>query len=180
MQELVVFPSQQMPVEEGSPATHFPVTHSCMRVVFGGSMLLLSCCRLLLCMKRWLCRIMCHHAAGRLAVQSIHSLQAHGVQVKCPNYLTHMACQLAEHGSKPAGEAFDKVARLLGLDLRPNGGAALEKFAGDGNPNRFKFTVPLRQRADCNFSFAGLKTAISLAIQKEGLQVYAYPPSRCF
>lgn len=91
-----------------------------------------------------------------------------------------MACQLAEHGGKPAGEAFDKVARLLGLDLRPNGGAALEKFARDGNPNRFKFTVPLRQRTDCNFSFAGLKTAISLAIQKEGLQVCNCAMSSCF
>ncbi|KAK9840044.1 hypothetical protein WJX74_002536 [Apatococcus lobatus] len=69
------------------------------------------------------------------------------------------------------GEAFDKVARLLGLDLKPNGGAALEKFARKGDPNRFKFTVPLRQQANCNFSFAGLKTAISIAIQKEGLQV---------
>ena len=95
------------------------------------------------------------------------------------NCLTQNASQLAEHESKIAGEAFDKVARLLGLDLRPNGGAALEKFAREGNPNRFKFTVPLRQRADCNFSFAGLKTAISLAIQKEGLQVHANPLSQC-
>ncbi len=32
------------------------------------------------------------------------------------------------------GEAYDKIARLLGLDLRPNGGAALERFAKSGDP----------------------------------------------
>lgn len=66
-----------------------------------------------------------------------------------------------------AGEAFDKVARLLGLDLNPNGGAALETFAKQGDSNRFKFTRPLRQKANCNFSYAGLKTSVRLAIQAE-------------
>lgn len=36
--------------------------------------------------------------------------------------------------SVPAGEAYDKVARMLGLDLRPNGGAALEAIARQGDP----------------------------------------------
>lgn len=67
----------------------------------------------------------------------------------------------------PAGEAFDKVARLLGLDLRPNGGAALEAFARQGDPYRFKFTVPLQRHVDCNFSYAGLKNSVRLAIEAE-------------
>lgn len=66
-----------------------------------------------------------------------------------------------------AGEAFDKIARLLGLDLRPNGGAALEAFAKEGNPHRYPFTVPLRRNEDCNFSYAGLKNSVRLAIQAE-------------
>lgn len=66
-----------------------------------------------------------------------------------------------------AGEAFDKIARLLGLDLRPNGGAALEAFAKQGNPHRYPFTVPLRRNEDCNFSYAGLKNSVRLAIQAE-------------
>ena len=66
-----------------------------------------------------------------------------------------------------AGEAFDKIARLLGLDLRPNGGAALEAFAKRGDPHRYPFTVPLRRNKDCNFSYAGLKNSVRLAIQAE-------------
>ena len=66
-----------------------------------------------------------------------------------------------------AGEAFDKVARLLGLELRPNGGAALEAFAKQGDPHRFKFTVPLQRHIDCNFSYAGLKNSVRLAIEAE-------------
>ena len=66
-----------------------------------------------------------------------------------------------------AGEAFDKVARLLGLELRPNGGAALEAFARQGDPYRFKFTVPLQRHVDCNFSYAGLKNSVRLAIEAE-------------
>ncbi|KAL0037494.1 hypothetical protein WJX79_010942 [Trebouxia sp. C0005] len=65
------------------------------------------------------------------------------------------------------GEAFDKIARLLGLDLRPNGGAALEAFAKRGDPHRYPFPVPLRRNSDCNFSYAGLKNSVRLAIQAE-------------
>lgn len=65
------------------------------------------------------------------------------------------------------GEAYDKVARLLGLQLRPSGGAAVEAFAREGDAQRFKFTMPLRMRPNCNFSYAGLKTAVRLAIEAE-------------
>ena len=65
------------------------------------------------------------------------------------------------------GEAYDKVARLLGLELRPSGGAAVEAFANEGDDQRFKFSMPLRMRPNCNFSYAGLKTAVRLAIEAE-------------
>jgi N6-L-threonylcarbamoyladenine synthase len=56
------------------------------------------------------------------------------------------------------GEAFDKVAKLLGLGYP--GGPQVEAHARRGNPARFDFPRPLKGRKDCNFSFSGLKTAV--------------------
>jgi N6-L-threonylcarbamoyladenine synthase len=56
------------------------------------------------------------------------------------------------------GEAFDKVAKLLGLGYP--GGPQVESHARRGNPARFDFPRPLKGRKDCNFSFSGLKTAV--------------------
>lgn len=56
------------------------------------------------------------------------------------------------------GEAFDKVARLLGLP-QP-GGPAVEAAARAGDPRRFAFPRPLLDRAGCDMSFSGLKTAV--------------------
>lgn len=44
----------------------------------------------------------------------------------------------------PLGEAYDKVARLLGLELKPSGGAALEAFATEGDPHALPFSVPMQ------------------------------------
>lgn len=57
-----------------------------------------------------------------------------------------------------AGEAFDKIARLLGLPYP--GGPIIEKLAQDGNPNAFKFPRPMIDSGDYDFSFSGLKTAV--------------------
>ena len=56
------------------------------------------------------------------------------------------------------GEAFDKTARLLGLP-QP-GGPAVEAAARDGDPKRVRFPRPLLDRAGCDMSFSGLKTAL--------------------
>ena len=56
------------------------------------------------------------------------------------------------------GEAFDKVARLLGLS-QP-GGPAVEAEARFGDPKRFRFPRPLLDRPGCDLSFSGLKTAV--------------------
>ena len=55
-----------------------------------------------------------------------------------------------------AGEAFDKTAKLLGLDYP--GGPALAKLAKRGNPKRFHFPRPMTNRPGLDFSFSGLKT----------------------
>ncbi|MDG2340265.1 MAG: tRNA (adenosine(37)-N6)-threonylcarbamoyltransferase complex transferase subunit TsaD [Paracoccaceae bacterium] len=56
------------------------------------------------------------------------------------------------------GEAFDKVARLLGLP-QP-GGPSVEAQAKAGDPKRFRFPRPLLDRPGCDMSFSGLKTAV--------------------
>ena len=65
------------------------------------------------------------------------------------------------------GEAYDKTARLLGLDVGGGGGPALEALARRGDPKAYRFPVPLRRRKDCDFSYAGLKTAVRLAIERD-------------
>jgi|TARA_B110000305_G_scaffold80146_1_gene90073 N6-L-threonylcarbamoyladenine synthase len=57
-----------------------------------------------------------------------------------------------------AGEAFDKVAKTLGLEYP--GGPAVEKAALLGDASRFKFPRPLKGRPGSNFSFSGLKTSV--------------------
>jgi N6-L-threonylcarbamoyladenine synthase len=56
-----------------------------------------------------------------------------------------------------AGEAFDKIAKTLGLPYP--GGPALERLAAGGDPERFPLPRMLLGRKDCDFSFSGLKTA---------------------
>ena len=56
------------------------------------------------------------------------------------------------------GEAFDKTAKLLGIEFP--GGPIIEKWAKKGDENYFKLPKPIFKRGGCNLSFAGLKTAV--------------------
>jgi N6-L-threonylcarbamoyladenine synthase len=58
-----------------------------------------------------------------------------------------------------AGEAFDKVARLLGLGFP--GGPAIERAAADGDPGAFELPVAMSRDPGLDFSFSGLKTALA-------------------
>lgn len=62
-----------------------------------------------------------------------------------------------------AGEAFDKVAKMLGLGYP--GGPMIEKMAELGNEDRFVLPRPLWNSGDCNLSFSGLKTAVRKIIE---------------
>lgn len=55
-----------------------------------------------------------------------------------------------------AGEAFDKIAKLMGFPYP--GGPLIDKYGKDGDPNRFRFSKP--RVDDLNFSFSGLKTSV--------------------
>ena len=63
-----------------------------------------------------------------------------------------------------AGEAFDKTAKLLGLDYP--GGAKLSKLAEQGDSSRFHFPRPMTDRPGLDFSFSGLKTAAANTIHQ--------------
>lgn len=65
-----------------------------------------------------------------------------------------------------AGEAFDKVAKMLGLGWP--GGPALEKLAREGDPTAIPLPRPLMGREGCDFSFSGLKTAIAQKLAPYG------------
>ena len=76
---------------------------------------------------------------------------------------------LGESIDDAAGEAFDKTAKLLGLDYP--GGAKLSKLAEQGNTSRFHFPRPMTDRPGLDFSFSGLKTAAAntINLQKQDL-----------
>ena len=63
------------------------------------------------------------------------------------------------------GEAFDKVAKMMGLGYP--GGPIIEQLAKKGNPHRFNIPRSLKGRKGCDFSFSGIKTAISRMIASQ-------------
>jgi N6-L-threonylcarbamoyladenine synthase len=65
-----------------------------------------------------------------------------------------------------AGEAFDKVGKLLGLGWP--GGPAIERLAADGDATAYPFPRPMLGRAGCDFSFSGLKTAVAQEVARHG------------
>uniref|UniRef100_A0A0E0RHC6 Glycoprotease 1 n=1 Tax=Oryza rufipogon TaxID=4529 RepID=A0A0E0RHC6_ORYRU len=116
----------------------------------------------------------------RLPIVGVHHMEAHALVSRLVNkdldfpflallisgghnllVLAHGLGQYVQLGTTiddAIGEAYDKSARWLGLDMRKGGGPALEQLALEGDPNAVKFSVPMRQHKDCNFSYAGLKT----------------------
>src|SRR3989440_5624141 len=67
-----------------------------------------------------------------------------------------------------AGRSFDKVAKLLGLGYP--GGPIIEKLAREGNPKAVKFALPRMGDGRPDFSFSGLKTAVTRHVRQSGLQ----------
>ena len=66
-----------------------------------------------------------------------------------------------------AGEAFDKVGKLLGLPYP--GGPQIDRLARDGDPARFDLPRSMLHSGDASFSFSGLKTAVRYLLPKVGL-----------
>lgn len=72
------------------------------------------------------------------------------------------------------GEAFDKVAKILGLPYP--GGPSVEKAAAKGNPNAFK--LPKAKMGKYDFSFSGLKTAVLRLAQAQIGETYDFPSTK--
>ncbi len=81
-------------------------------------------------------------------------------------YVTsHTAIELmGQTRDDAAGEAFDKVAKLLGLGYP--GGGVIDKLSKEGNPEKIVFTRPYLNKSEFDFSFSGIKTAVSLYVGK--------------
>lgn len=71
-----------------------------------------------------------------------------------------------------AGEAFDKIAKLLNLPYP--GGKYIDELARLGTPDRRLFTKPYLNNDNCDFSFSGLKTAVALHVAQNGLPALDY------
>tara|TARA_Y100001960_G_scaffold45463_1_gene45589 strand:- start:10303 stop:11316 length:1014 start_codon:yes stop_codon:yes gene_type:complete len=65
------------------------------------------------------------------------------------------------------GEAFDKVAKILGMNYP--GGPEIEKIAKKGNPNSYNLPRPMLNKKNLDFSFSGLKTAVLYVVKKKKL-----------
>ena len=75
--------------------------------------------------------------------------------------------QLGETRDDAAGEAYDKVAKLLGLGYP--GGPVVDKLAALGNPAAVALPLPMRHKQSLEFSFSGLKTAVAQHVAKHGV-----------
>jgi N6-L-threonylcarbamoyladenine synthase len=129
--------------------------------------------------------------AGGLPFVAVNHLEAHALTARLPGlveggapfpYLLlllsggHSQCiavtgvgrhvRLGGTVDDAAGEAFDKVAKLLGLNWP--GGPALETIAANGDPASHKFPRPMMRRPGCELSFSGLKTAVAQTVQRMG------------
>jgi len=65
-----------------------------------------------------------------------------------------------------AGEAFDKVAKLLGLGYP--GGVVIDRLAANGNPHAFRFPKAYLEKGSLDFSFSGIKTAVANFVRRFG------------
>jgi N6-L-threonylcarbamoyladenine synthase len=74
---------------------------------------------------------------------------------------------LGETRDDAAGEAFDKVAKMLGLGYP--GGPAIDRLGAEGNPAAVRFPRSFLEEGTLDFSFSGIKTSVLYYLRREGL-----------
>jgi N6-L-threonylcarbamoyladenine synthase len=114
-----------------------------------------------------------HHLAGHLAVAELCAEELRPPYIGLVVSGGHTALYRIEEGAPPAllgetrddavGEAFDKVAKLLGLPYP--GGPALSEIAERGDPRAVDFPRPMQEEPGFDFSYSGLKTAVALEVE---------------
>jgi N6-L-threonylcarbamoyladenine synthase len=115
-----------------------------------------------------------HHLAGHLAAAELCAEELRPPYIGLVVSGGHTALYRIEEGATPAllgetrddavGEAFDKVAKLLGLPYP--GGPALSRMAERGNPRAVDFPRPMQEEPGFDFSYSGLKTAVALEVER--------------
>jgi N6-L-threonylcarbamoyladenine synthase len=131
-----------------------------------------------------------HHLEGHLSAVHLEPYNAGTAPADAPPHrapgFPHVALlvsgghtsviQVEDHGvyrelgktlDDAAGEAFDKVAKLLGLGYP--GGAVIDKLAKTGDKAYLKLPRPLPRKEDPNFSFSGMKTAMLTWVREHGV-----------
>ena len=130
-----------------------------------------------------------HHIEGHISANYIEhpDLEPPFLCLVASGGHTHLV-RVAEYGKyeilgrtrdDAAGEAYDKVARAIGLGYP--GGPMIEKLAAQGDENRFSLPRPLQNSGDCNLSFSGLKTAVRKIIESyapDGMVEHAILPKQ--
>jgi N6-L-threonylcarbamoyladenine synthase len=120
-----------------------------------------------LAMARGIPLIAVNHIEGHIyAVESQNAIELPALALVVSGGHTHLYEVNAEHRYRllgktrddAAGEAFDKVAKLLGFGYP--GGPVIDKLAPYGNPDAVKFTAPKMKGNTLDFSFSGIKTAV--------------------
>jgi N6-L-threonylcarbamoyladenine synthase len=92
------------------------------------------------------------------------ALLASGGHTGIYHVTSHTGCELmGQTRDDAAGEAFDKVAKMLGLGYP--GGVEIEAVSRTGDPLRIQFPRPYLDKADSDFSFSGLKSAVRRYIE---------------
>tara|TARA_B100001093_G_C26835943_1_gene1018354 strand:- start:1949 stop:3022 length:1074 start_codon:yes stop_codon:yes gene_type:complete len=76
------------------------------------------------------------------------------------------------------GEAFDKTAKMLGIEFP--GGPQIEVFAEKGNPDKYELPKPIFNKGGCNLSFAGLKTAVLRIVKQINTEQERYDLAASF
>ena len=115
-----------------------------------------------------------HHLSGHLASAELADASLRAPYIGLLTSGGHTALYQIEAGAAPrllgetrddaAGEAFDKVAKLL--DLGFPGGPAVSAAAETGDSAAVRFPRPMLDRAGFDFSFSGLKTAVALEVER--------------
>ena len=120
-----------------------------------------------LAMARGIPLIGVNHIEGHIyAVESQHAVEMPALALVVSGGHTHLYEVNQDHRYRllgktrddAAGEAFDKVAKLLGFGYP--GGPVIDKLAPHGNPDAVKFTAPKMKGNTLDFSFSGIKTAV--------------------
>lgn len=81
--------------------------------------------------------------------------------------LPHQIAELGATRDDAAGEAYDKVAKLLGLGYP--GGPIIDRLAGEGDPHAISLSRPMQGKKTLEFSFSGLKTQVARWVAQNGV-----------